>query len=129
MNITSYAVGTTHLGMPTTCYDKTVEFYKGLGFTEEFFLVCEDGSRIIFLKLKGLMMEIYESSSSPGVAGAVDHIAIDVNDIEAVFAQIKSEGYTLLDDHICSMPFWANGEKYFTIQGPNGEKIEFVQIL
>lgn len=129
MNITSYAVGTTHLGMPTTCYDKTVEFYKGLGFTEEFFLVCEDGGRIIFLKLKGLMMEIYESSSSPGVAGAVDHIAIDVNDIEAVFAQIKSEGYTLLDDHICSMPFWANGEKYFTIQGPNGEKIEFVQIL
>ena len=129
MNITSYAVGTTHLGMPTTCYDKTVEFYKGLGFTEEFFLVCDDGGRIIFLKLKGLMMEIYESSSSPGVAGAVDHIAIDVNDIEAVFAQIKSEGYTLLDDHICSMPFWANGEKYFTIQGPNGEKIEFVQIL
>ena len=129
MNITSYAVGTTHLGMPTTCYDKTVEFYKGLGFTEEFFLVCEDGGRIIFLKLKGLMMEIYESSSSPGVAGAVDHIAVDVNDIEAVFAQIKSEGYTLLDDHICSMPFWANGEKYFTIQGPNGEKIEFVQIL
>ena len=118
MNITSYAVGTTHLGMPTTCYDKTVEFYKGLGFTEEFFLVCDDGGRIIFLKLKGLMMEIYESSSSPGVAGAVDHIAIDVNDIEAVFAQIKSEGYTLLDDHICSMPFWANGEK-----------IEFVQIL
>lgn len=129
MNITSYAVGTTHLGMPTTCYDKTVEFYKGLGFTEEFFLVCDDGGRIIFLKLKGLMMEIYESSSSPGVAGAVDHIAIDVNDIEAVFEQIKSEGYTLLDDHICSMPFWANGEKYFTIQGPNGEKIEFVQIL
>ena len=129
MNITSYAVGTTHPGMPTTCYDKTVEFYKGLGFTEEFFLVCDDGGRIIFLKLKGLMMEIYESSSSPGVAGAVDHIAIDVNDIEAVFAQIKSEGYTLLDDHICSMPFWANGEKYFTIQGPNGEKIEFVQIL
>ena len=28
-----------------------------------------------------------------------------------------------------TMPFWANGEKYFTIQGPNGEKIEFVQIL
>lgn len=129
MNITSYAVGTTHLGMPTTCYDKTVEFYKGLGFTEKFFLVCDDGGRIIFLKLKELMIEIYESSSSPGVAGAVDHIAIDVNDIEAVFEQINAEGYVLLDDHICSMPFWANGEKYFTIQGPNGEKIEFVQIL
>jgi len=82
-----------------------------------------------FLRMKELLMEIYESSSSPGAAGAVDHIAIDVNDIEAVFEQIKAEGYTLLDDHICSMPFWTNGEKYFTIQGLNGEKIEFVQIL
>jgi len=129
MNITKYAVGTTHLGMPTTCFDKTVEFYKELGFTEEFFLLCDDNSRIIFLRMKELLMEIYESSSSPGAAGAVDHIAIDVNDIEAVFEQIKAEGYTLLDDHICSMPFWTNGEKYFTIQGLNGEKIEFVQIL
>lgn len=129
MNITSFAVGSTHLGLPTTCYDKTVEFYKSLGFTEKFFLVCDDGGRIIFLKLKELMIEIYESSGSSGVAGAVDHIAIDVNDIEAVFKQLNAEGYILLDDHICFMPFWTNGEKYFTIQGPNGEKIEFVQIL
>ena len=59
----------------------------------------------------------------------MDHIAIDVTDIESVFDAIKAEGYVLLDDHVCSMPFWSNGEKYFTIQGPNKEKIEFVQIL
>lgn len=129
MDITKYAVGTTHLGMPTTCYDETVAFYQKLGFTTSFSLVCDDGERIIFLRMKELLLEIYEASSAPGTAGAVDHVAIDVNDIEAVFQQIKAEGYTLLDDHICSMPFWDNGEKYFTIQGPNGEKIEFVQIL
>lgn len=129
MNITPHAVGTTHLGMPTVCYDKTVAFYKGLGFQEEFSMVCDDGERIIFLRLKGLLMEIYESSHAPGTAGAIDHVAIDVDDIEAVFQQIKDEGYVLLDHSVCSMPFWANGEKYFTIQGPNGEKIEFVQIL
>lgn len=129
MNLTNHALGTTHLGMPTTCYDETVAFYKELGFTEAFFLRFDDGERIIFLRLKSLLLEIYEASQSPGFAGAVDHIAIDVDDIETVFRQIKAEGYTLLDDHVCSMPFWENGEKYFTIQGPNGEKIEFVQIL
>lgn len=129
MNISSYAIGTTHLGIPTTCYDETVSFYQRLGFTEAFSMTFDDGERIIFLQLKGLLLEIYESSHSAGIPGAVDHIAIDVNDIESVFAAIKSEGYTLLDDHVCTMPFWTNGEKYFTIQGPNHEKIEFVQIL
>lgn len=36
MDISNYAVGTTHLGLPTTCYDETVSFYQGLGFTEAF---------------------------------------------------------------------------------------------
>ena len=129
MDLSNHALGTTHLGMPTTCYDQTVDFYKSLGFTETFFLRFDNGERIVFLQLKNLMLEIYEASQSPGIAGAVDHIAIDVDDINIVFDQIKSEGYILLDSHICSMPFWENGEKYFTIQGPNGEKIEFVQIL
>ena len=117
MDISNYAVGTTHLGLPTTCYDETVSFYQGLGFTEAFSMTFDDGERLIFLRLKGLLLEIYEASQSAGIAGAVDHIAI------------KAEGYVLLDDHVCSMPFWSNGEKYFTIQGPNKEKIEFVQIL
>ena len=129
MNLERYAIGTTHLGLPTSCYDETVTFYKNFGFSEQFFLQFADGERIIFLQLKNLLLEIYESEHTPGVAGAVDHIAIDVDNIEAVFQEIKAEGHILLDDHICQMPFWENGEKYFTIQGPNGEKIEFVQIL
>ena len=41
-------------------------------------------------------------------------------------ALLKEEAdYTVFDQ----LPFWSNGEKYFTIQGPNKEKIEFVQIL
>ena len=129
MNLERYAIGTTHLGLPTSCYDETVTFYKNFGFSEQFFLQFADGERIIFLQLKNLLLEIYESEHTPGVAGAVDHIAIDVDNIEAVFQEIKAEGHILLDDHICQMPFWKNGEKYFTIQGHKREKIEFVQIL
>ena len=82
MNISNYAVGTTHLGLPTACYDETVSFYQGLGFTEAFSMTFDDGERLIFLRLKGLLLEIYESSQCAGVPGAVDHIAIDVTDIE-----------------------------------------------
>ena len=93
MNISNYAVGTTHLGLPTACYDETVSFYQGLGFTEAFSMTFDDGERLIFLRLKGLLLEIYESSQCAGVPGAVDHIAIDVTDIESVFDAIKAEGY------------------------------------
>ncbi|MDD4797654.1 MAG: VOC family protein, partial [Eubacteriales bacterium] len=30
---------------------------------------------------------------------------------------------------IKGLPFWNNGVKFFTIMGPNAEKIEFCQIL
>ena len=45
------------------------------------------------------------------------------------YAFFMAVGDSILPFSEQTMPFWDNGEKYFTIQGPNGEKIEFVQIL
>ena len=102
MDISNYAVGTTHLGLPTTCYDETVSFYQGLGFTEAFSMTFDDGERLIFLRLKGLLLEIYEASQSAGIAGAVDHIAIDVTDIEKTYANIKAGGYHRYSYPLCT---------------------------
>ena len=60
---------------------------------------------------------------------ADDHIALDTTDIEAAFAAAKEAGLTMLDDEIHGLPFWANGVKFFTVEGPNGEKVEFCQKL
>ena len=42
---------------------------------------------------------------------------------------VQEAGLTMLDDEIHGLPFWANGVKFFTVEGPNGEKVEFCQKL
>lgn len=60
-------------------------------------------------------------------SGAIDHIALNVTDIDAVFSKIKELGYEMLDDNIRFLPFWEYGVRFFTIIGPNKEKIEFCE--
>ena len=62
-------------------------------------------------------------------AGAVDHIAIDVKDIEKVYSMIDRAGLNSTQDTIHFLPFWEKGVKFFTIEGPNKEKVEFSQYL
>lgn len=74
-------------------------------------------------------MEIYENGQAAMKAGAIDHIALDVTDIDSVFESVKKDGYKMLDEKVQYLPFWKYGVKFFTITGPNGEKIEFCEKL
>ena len=61
--------------------------------------------------------------------GAIDHVALDVRDIEEIFQYINEAGLNSTQDTIHFLPFWENGVKFFTIEGPNKEKVEFSQYL
>ena len=62
-------------------------------------------------------------------AGAIDHISIDVKGIDELFRVIKAKGYKALEGNVCALPFWEYGVSFFTIEGPNKEKIEFCERL
>ena len=128
MELEELTRGLQHVGLPTKDMEQTLDFYHRLGF-EDALIRDNDGAKVVFLKLKNLVIEAYESAEATGVPGAIDHIAIDVSDIEAVFSHISSGGFSLLDQQVRYLPFWDNGVRFFTILGPNGEKIEFSQIL
>ena len=127
MNIAQFATGLQHVGIPTKDIEGSIRFYAGLGF-EEIYQTQNAASRVAFLKLNDLVVEIWEGSTS-GVSGSIDHIAIDVTDIEAVFEVVTSAGMSAIEGKICALPFWERGVHYFTINGPNAEKIEFIQKL
>ena len=57
------------------------------------------------------------------------HIQTDVKDIEKVYAMINQAGLNSTQDTVHFLPFWENGVKFFTIEGPNKEKVEFSQYL
>ena len=61
--------------------------------------------------------------------GAIDHIAIDVTDVEKVYEKICDMELNTLGDEIHFLPFWENGVRFFTIEGPNKERVEFSQYL
>lgn len=119
--------GLQHIGIPTNDMDKTVDFYKKIGF--EVAHEAMDGEvRVVFLKLKDLVLETYENHEAALRDGAVDHIAFNVADIEEAFKFITGLGIKILTE-ITFLPFWDNGVKFFIAEGPNLERLEFAQYL
>ena len=128
MDIRTKITGIQHVGVPTDDIQKSILFYKGLGFGIVWQTINEqDGASVVFLQLGNLIMEVYENKQASMKSGAIDHIALNVTDIGAVFSKIKELGYEMLDDNIRFLPFWEYGVRFFTIIGPNKEKIEFCE--
>lgn len=130
MHIKNYSTGIQHIGIPTNDIEETILFYKKLGFEISLQTVNEEAEeKVAFLKLKTLIIETYENKGAKMVTGAIDHMAIDVKDIEGVYQFINENELNNTSDVIHFLPFWKKGVKFFTIEGPNKEKIEFSQRL
>lgn len=122
--------GIAHIGIPTNDIAKTIEFYQQIGFKVDLETINREANeKVAFLSLGNLMIETYENKSAKMEIGAIDHIAINVNNIEEVYDEINKIGLNNRNDVINYLPFWHKGVHFFTIEGPNKEKIEFSQIL
>lgn len=130
MNVNEYISGIQHIGIPTNDIAKTVAFYKSVGFTVELETVEEvEQVKVVFLKSKNLLIEAYENGKASMGSGAIEHFCLDVTDIERVYSYMVECGYQILEGEIRFLPFWEKGVRFFTIMGPNMEKVEFCQKL
>ncbi len=130
MKLGEFALGLQHVGLPTNNMDETAAFYEKLGFENVYETVNQAaGERVVFLRLKNLMIEAYENGNAAMSSGAIDHIAIDVVDVDAAYALAMEQGYRVVSNGVESLPFWKNGVKFFILEGPNRERIEFNQYL
>ena len=122
--------GLGHIGIPVRDIDDTVAFYQMIGFRVVLDTVNPQNSqKVIFLKQKDVMLELYQQEETALVAGAINHIALDVNDLDAIYRYVCEKGLNNTKDTIHQLPFLKSGVRYFTIEGPNGERIEFSQYL
>ena len=81
--------GIQHVGIPTNDIETTIAFYEKLGFEMAFCTVNEAADeKVAFLKLGTLVIETYENKAAELRSGAIDHVAIDVKDIEKVHEMI-----------------------------------------
>ena len=128
MSTAEYVTGWQHIGIPVRNIAESERFYESLGFGQAYATTYQ-GQKVRFMRLSGMTIELYEEKETAGHPGAIDHIAINVTDIEKVFETIRNGSYHLLDENIDYRPFWDKGVRFFTIAGPNGEKVEFNQYL
>ena len=127
-----------HIGLPVTNLAASKAFYETLGFTDVMastFPHPEGTGHVSMMQCGDIVLELYELPASAldeiraRGNGHIDHIAFDVSDIDATFHTLRSAGYTILEPAPVFLPFWSNGCKYFNITGPDGERLEFNQIL
>lgn len=126
MEIKDFCTGIQHIGIPTNDIRETIRFYEQLGF-RVILATDNNGESVAFLQMQNLVIETYENKTAAMQPGAIDHIAVDVKNIDALFELVKSMNLQLLDAQVNGLPFWEKGVKFFTIMGPNREKIEFCE--
>lgn len=127
-----------HTGIPVTDIERSISFYQKLGFenimASSFIHEGKDG-RVAMMKTGSIVIELYQLPQ-PSLDeirkrsnGHIDHIAFDVDDIDIAFEELQKEHFEILEPGPVFLPFWSNGCRYFNIKGPDGERLEFNQVL
>lgn len=127
MSASNYVMGLDHVGIPTMDMEATIAFFTALGFTIKY-ETMNGSSRVLFLECSGVTIETYEVEKAAGVRGAIDHLALKVSDLDRALEEVQKTGYPVIEGP-CFLNFWDNGVRYFMVQGPNGEVVEFAQTL
>jgi catechol 2,3-dioxygenase-like lactoylglutathione lyase family enzyme len=127
-----------HLGIPVSDLGRSEAFYQRLGFQNVMastFSMHGDTGNVVMMQRGDMIIELYQlpepelTEIKSRSNGHIDHIAFDVDDISQTFAELRAHNFTILEPEPVFLAFWKNGCKYFNILGPDGERLEFNQIL
>ena len=117
--------GLAHIGVFVKDMAKSVDFYKGLGFNldkEE-----EIGVKLAFLSAGTCLIELVEKSDIPTRGtGVIDHIAVEVDDLDAAIENAKAQGIAVDAAKIGTAPILGGIRNVF-FEGPDGERLEFFE--
>ena len=127
-----------HIGIPVTDLKLSEDFYSKLGFENIMQSGFDfNGGRgiVSMMQRDDMIIEIYQMPVAElqeirnRKNGHIDHIAFDVPDIDEAFRELKNASFQIMEDAPVFLPFWGKGCRYFNISGPDGERLEFNQIL
>jgi len=130
--------GFQHLGVPVTDIKVSEAFYQSLGFDNVMattFQLNGDTGYVAMMQRGDMIIEIYQLPEKELAEiktrgnGHVDHMAFDVDDADTLFHQLKEAGYNVVENAPVFLSFWKHGCKFFNITGPDGERLEFNEIV
>jgi catechol 2,3-dioxygenase-like lactoylglutathione lyase family enzyme len=124
-----------HVALSVRNTEISQAFYEKLGFREVYRWQADDASMtIVQLKLGGVLLELMARTSNREAQPLQDsnnydqiglkHLGLAVEDIQATFENMKTEGYELRDP---AVKHGRTGIDYFFIKDPDGLWVEIVQ--
>ena len=130
--------GLQHIGLPVTDLARSQAFYERLGFQAIMtagFVADGDPGHVAMLRRESTILELYQlpekmlADIRTRKDGHFDHVAFSVADVDAAFRELAAAGLPPEQPEPVFLAFWEHGCRFFTIRGPDGEKLEFNQIL
>lgn len=115
------------LKVPASMFEETYAFYRDvLGLK---LIRLQDGA--VFLSCGNTVVEILNTGKDQERGGALDHIAFDVDDVDAMVRKCKALGFAVtMGPKVHVFPGKVPYNVYIAfIQGPAGEEIEFFKEL
>ena len=122
--------GVSHAAFFVSDMAKARAFYEGfLGFQSPFSIPRPKGGDLIWIKINDRQsVELFPGSEVAPDADRLYHIAVEVEDADAMLAYLRAKGVAGLPPAATS-PIGKIGNKNFTIKDPSGNGVEFVQYL
>ena len=124
--MSNHIKGLSHIGIFAKDIDASIDFYKRLGFSLDNEASVSD-VRLAFLSAGTCIIELIGKDESRA-AGVVDHIAMEVDDIDAAVADAIKSGIAIGANDVKFVDI-LGGVKNVFFNGPNGERLEFFQHL
>ncbi|NLG23788.1 MAG: VOC family protein [Clostridiales bacterium] len=123
-------VGLAHIGIRVRDMEVSKKFYiDALGFelTDE----CQMGAtKLAFLNIGDCKIELIQPADyAERVPGQIDHIAVEVTEIEPLVCRLIEKGVRFDTDQISDAPGLLGGVRNIFFSGPDGERIEFFEYL
>lgn len=127
--------GLAHIGLFVEDIERTKKFYRDiLEFNTLYECELDDAdgkTQIAFIGNGSCMIEVVRfASPAKRPDGIVDHIALQVRDIEAVRDSLLEKGIRFESKEIVfNGAVFPNGSKWILFRGPDGEHLELNEVL
>jgi catechol 2,3-dioxygenase-like lactoylglutathione lyase family enzyme len=118
-------LGLHHAGLYVANLERSIAFYRdvfGLELAEQLTFGAE---KIAFVRIGASRLELIEATGSQRPTGVVDHVALEVDDLDTALQRLRAHGVTLLD--LTPIPVPPLQARILFCVGPDAERIELFE--